>query len=95
MAPRDAVGGHAPHRVQLCYRRRNRSEDDYGVYVLADRWFAAHFGRESNSESIPANMIAEINMARDDAEIGERELLAEVENFLNGDFSNFDDAINQ
>ncbi len=82
-------------RIVQALGRCNRSEGDFGVYVLADRRFATHFGRESNREGIPANMVAEIDMAQDHAEIEEGELRAEVENFLNSDFTRFDDAIRQ
>jgi hypothetical protein len=70
--------------------RCNRAENDSGVYVLADRRFATHFGRESNREGIPPNMIAEIDAAQDNADIGEAELIMKAEAFLRGDFTTFD-----
>jgi hypothetical protein len=70
--------------------RCNRAENDSGVYVLADRRFATHFGRESNREGIPTNMIAEIDAAQDNAEIAEAELIRKAEEFLRGDFTAFD-----
>src|SRR5260370_33939396 len=61
-------------RIVQALGRCNRSEDDYGIYVLADRRFASHFGRESNREGIPSNMVAEIDAAQDHAEVDEEEL---------------------
>jgi RAD3-like DEAD/DEAH box helicase len=78
-------------RIVQALGRCNRAEDDYGIYVLADKRFATHFGRESNREGIPANMIAEIDIAQDHAEIAQAELITKVEGFLHGDFANFDD----
>ena len=77
-------------RIVQALGRCNRSEDDYGVYVLADRRFATHFGRESNREGIPPNMIAEIDMAQDHAEIAEADLVSKIERFLRQDFNDFD-----
>ena len=39
-------------RIIQAMGRCNRAEDDFGVYILADRRFATHFGRESNREGI-------------------------------------------
>lgn len=78
-------------RIVQALGRCNRSEDDYGVYVLADRRFATHFGRESNREGIPPNMVAEIDAAQDHAEINEQEQLRQVRLFLNRDFADFDE----
>ncbi len=60
------------------------------MYVLADRRFAVHFGRESNREGIPHTMVAEIDMAQDQAEVPENELCTKVELFLNQDFGSYD-----
>lgn len=78
-------------RIVQALGRCNRSEDDYGVYVLADRRFATHFGRESNREGIPPNMVAEIDAAQDHAEIEESKQLRKIRAFLNGDFAEFDE----
>lgn len=80
-------------RIIQSLGRCNRSEDDFGVYVLADRRFAIHFGRESNKEGLPRNIIAEIDMAQDFAEIDEKELVEKVEKFLQADFSSYDHEI--
>ena len=77
-------------RIVQALGRCNRSDDDFGVYVLADRRFATHLGRESNREGIRRNMVAEIDMAQDSAEIGEEILVGKVERFLQGDFVEYD-----
>ena len=77
-------------RIVQALGRCNRAEDDYGIYVLADRRFATHLGREANREGIPPNMIAEIDMAQDDAEIEPAQLVAGVEGFLRRDFATYD-----
>jgi hypothetical protein len=77
-------------RIVQALGRCNRSDDDFGMYVLADRRFASHFGRESNREGIPRNMMAEIDMAQDFAEIEEDILISKVERFLAGDFIDYD-----
>jgi hypothetical protein len=80
-------------RVVQALGRCNRSDEDYGVYVLADRRFATHFGRESNRVGLPKNIIAEIDMAQDEAEIGEDVLLNKVQKFLKGEFKEYDKNI--
>jgi hypothetical protein len=77
-------------RIVQALGRCNRSDDDFGVYVLADKRFATHFGRESNKESMPRNIVAEMDMAQDSAEIELGILVSRVENFLRGDFSEYD-----
>lgn len=80
-------------RLVQALGRCNRGDDDFGVYVLADRRFAAHFGRESNREGIPRNMIAEVDMAQDNAELDDSTLAQKVVAFLSQDFSEFDHAL--
>jgi hypothetical protein len=70
--------------------RCNRGDEDFGVYILADRRFATHFGRESNREGVPRNMIAEIDMAQDNADLNDEALADKVRAFLTGDFSAYD-----
>jgi len=77
-------------RVVQALGRCNRGDDDFGVYVLADRRFAAHFGRESNREGIPRHMVAEIDMAQDNAEIDDADLVKKVKAFLTKDFAVYD-----
>lgn len=77
-------------RVVQSLGRCNRSDDDFGIYVLADRRFATHFGRESNKEGLSKNIIAEIDMAQDSAEIELGVLINKVERFLDQDFQEFD-----
>ena len=77
-------------RIIQALGRCNRSVDDYAVYVLADRRFATHFGRESHRQGIPKNIIAEVDMAEDMAEVNISDLEAKVDTFLDGNFSEFD-----
>ncbi len=80
-------------RLVQALGRCNRGDDDFGVYVLADRRFATHFGRESNREGIPRNMIAEVDMAQDNAELDDATLAKKVVAFLSQDFAEFDHAL--
>ena len=77
-------------RIIQALGRCNRSEDDYAVYVLADKRFSTHFGRESNREGIPKNIMAEIDMAEDMVGEDASVLEEEVRRFSGGDFSSFD-----
>src|SRR5439155_15044717 len=77
-------------RIVQALGRCNRADDDFGVYVLADRRFASHFGLESNREGIPSNMVAELDMAQDNAEIDETNLSNKVAAFLRQDFKSYD-----
>jgi len=77
-------------RIIQALGRCNRSDDDYAVYVLADRRFATHFGRESHRQGIPKNIIAEIDMAEDTAEVTAKDMEKKVGMFLDGNFSKFD-----
>lgn len=77
-------------RIIQALGRCNRSTDDYAVYVLADKRFATHFGRESNRQGIPRNIMAEIDMAEDMAETDVDDLIKKLDTFLAGDFSEFD-----
>ena len=70
--------------------RCTRTDDDFGVYFLADQRFATHFSRESNREGIPQHMAAELDLAQDLAEIEEHELAEYVTRFLRGDFTTYD-----
>ena len=80
-------------RIIQALGRCNRSADDYGVYVLADRRFVTHFGRDANRVGIPPNIQAEIDYAEDWAERDETDLADEVTKFLSGDFTTFDAAL--
>ncbi len=82
------------HRIIQSLGRCNRAEDDYGVYVLADRRFATHFGRESNRSGVPKNIMAEIDCAEDATEADEDEVANSVREFLSGDFAQFDENLN-
>lgn len=80
-------------RIIQSLGRCNRAADDYGVYVLADRRFATHFGRESNRQGIPRNIMAEIDCAEDATELTDADLAQCVETFLRGDFTQFDEDL--
>jgi len=80
-------------RVVQALGRCNRSAEDFGVYLLADRRFATHFGPESNKVGIPRMMLAELDMAQDAAEIDEGELVQQVEAFMRGEFEEYDRAL--
>jgi hypothetical protein len=82
-------------RIVQALGRCNRDDSDFGIYVLADRRFATHFGREANREDIPDTMVAEIDMAQDQAEITEAELCARVSDFLNQKFSRYDKELSE
>lgn len=80
-------------RIVQALGRCNRSEDDFGIYIFADRRFASHFGLEAHKIDLPRNIIAEIDMAQDTAEIPVEELKEQVELFLRKDFDQYDQAI--
>jgi len=82
-------------RIIQALGRCNRSTDDYAVYVLADKRFATHFGRESNRQGIPRNIMAEIDMAEDMAETNIDDLTRKLDMFLAGDFSEFDSTFHR
>jgi len=82
-------------RIVQALGRCNRSDEDFGIYVLVDRRFATHFGRESTREGLPRNIIAEIDMAQDYAEINIEDLVNRVQRFLRGDFSEYDRKIQE
>jgi hypothetical protein len=77
-------------RIVQALGRCNRDLNDFGVYVLADRRFATHFGRESNRVALPRNIMVEIDSAEDATEIETNKLAERVTAFLNQDFAAFD-----
>jgi Rad3-related DNA helicase len=77
-------------RIVQALGRCNRADDDFGVYVLADRRFAAHFGQESRRRGLPTNVQAEIDLAENDTELDDEALVRRVTAFLNQDFEDFD-----
>lgn len=80
-------------RIIQALGRCNRSDEDFGVYILADRRFTTHFGPESNRAGIPRNIVAEIDLAQDWTEIEEDALINRVGDFLCGGFSQYDSAL--
>ena len=77
-------------RIIQALGRCNRADDDYGVYVLADRRFAAHFSQEERRRGLPANIQAEIDPAENGTELDDDQLVARVSAFLQRDFGEFD-----
>jgi hypothetical protein len=77
-------------RILQALGRCNRAEDDFGVYLLADRRFAAHFSQEARRRGLPANVLAEIDLAENHTELSTEELVGYVEGFLRRDFAAFD-----
>jgi len=77
-------------RIVQALGRCNRDPEDYAVYVLADRRFPHHFGRESNRVGVPPNMMSEIDAAEDGTTLTEEQLRSAVGNFLTGKFRDFD-----
>ena len=82
-------------RVVQALGRCNRDIGDYAVYALADRRFATHFGLDSNKSDLPRNIVAELDMGQDAAEVGASALCARVARFLSGDFSEYDDQFKE
>src|ERR1700739_1138460 len=82
-------------RIIQALGRCNRAQDDFGVYILADRRFSTHFGRETNREGNPRNMIAEIDLAQDTAELDDAAISSRVKCFLEGEFSDYDATLAQ
>jgi hypothetical protein len=82
-------------RIVQALGRCNRSPDDFGVYILADRRFATHFGKESNRLGVPRNIVAEIDLAEDASELDSKILAKKVESFLRKDFDDFDKELEQ
>jgi Rad3-related DNA helicase len=77
-------------RILQALGRCNRAEDDYGVYLLADRRFASHFSQETRRRGLPANVLAEVDIAENHTELTTDALVEYVEGFLGGDFTRFD-----
>jgi hypothetical protein len=80
-------------RIVQALGRCNRSADDYGVYILADQRFTTHFGRESNKADLPHNVVAEIDMAQDLADIEIPDLVETLQRFMTKDFGHYDAEI--
>lgn len=82
-------------RIIQALGRCNRGPDDYAIYVLIDRRFATHFGRDSNRQGLPCNIMAQIDMAEDMAEEDIESVEAKVLTFLDGNFTQFDSLFNE
>jgi hypothetical protein len=77
-------------RIVQALGRCNRAEDDYAVYVLADRRFAAHFAQQSRRQGLSAAMQAEIDVAENHSELSAHDVADRVRRFLGRDFEAFD-----
>lgn len=77
-------------RIVQALGRCNRSDDDFALYLLLDRRFAGYFSNESSREGLPKNIIAEIDMAQDLADSEGKNVITELDAFLNGDFKQYD-----
>jgi hypothetical protein len=82
-------------RIIQALGRCNRAEDDFALYVLADRRFAVHFGRESQRVGLPRNVVAEIDSAEDASERSTMDLVQRVVQFLSANFEDFDADIQE
>ena len=91
----DFMRGRLNQRIVQALGRCNRDEGDYAVYVLADRRFASYFGLESNKNGLPSNIIAELDMGQDTADLESSSLCQRVQEFLSGDFSTYDTELEQ
>ena len=80
-------------RIVQALGRCNRSDDDYGLYMLADQRFANYFSPESSREGLPRNIVAEIDMAQDSAENPLEDVVKEIEQFLNKNFDQYDEKM--
>ncbi len=80
-------------RILQALGRCNRADDDFGVYLLIDRRFAAHFGQEARRHGLPANVQAEIDLAENQTELADADLVERVERFLRQDFATFDSEL--
>ena len=83
------------HRVVQALGRCNRDDGDYAVYALADRGFATYFGLESHKSDLPRNIVAELDMGQDAAEVEASALCTSVEKFLSGDFLEYDEQLKE
>src|SRR6266487_3228893 len=77
-------------RIVQALGRCNRSEEDYGLYILGDNRFATHFSSEANRKGLSRNLMAEIDMAQDAADRPLNGLLQSIERFLKEDFQEYD-----
>jgi len=82
-------------RIVQALGRCNRSDNDFGVYFLADQRFATHFSREANRVGIPRNMTAEIDLAQELAEQTDAKIATTVKSFLMGNFEDFDKSLSE
>lgn len=88
----DFIKPRTNQRIVQALGRCNRNESDYALYVLADARLATHFQLESNKIGLPTNMVAEIDMAQDLSQESLGEVVRQLNEFLNGNFDEYDEA---
>ena len=81
------------HRIIQGLGRCNRAKDDYAIYILADRRFVTHFGKQGERKGIPPKINAEIDFAEDNLEVDDDTLCQKIDKFLSGDFSDYDNEL--
>jgi len=82
-------------RIVQALGRCNRVDDDYAIYVLADRRLSAHLSQERNRRGFPAPMQAELDLAEELDDLSNDELGGRVKSFLDQDFQGYDDELGQ
>jgi hypothetical protein len=82
-------------RITQALGRCNRQEDDYAVYVLADRRLAGHLSLEANRRDLPMGMQAELDLAEELEGLESEEISQRVTEFLSGDFSRYDEELEE
>ncbi len=82
-------------RITQALGRCNRTDDDYAIYVLADRRLSAHLSQERNRHGFSAPIQAELDLAEELDELNSDELSGRIESFLNQDFESYDAELGQ
>jgi hypothetical protein len=77
-------------RITQALGRCNREEDDFALYVLADRRLAGHLGQEANRRGFPGALQAELDLAEELDELDASKLADRIKTFLRGDFDDYD-----
>jgi len=85
--------GRTNQRIIQALGRCNRDDDDFALYVLADRRLAAHLAQEANRRGLPAAVQAELDLAEELDEMTESDRLSQVTAFLNADFGSYDSQL--
>jgi hypothetical protein len=83
------------NRIIQALGRCNRSPEDFAMYVLCDKKFATHFGKDSNRVGIPRNIGTEIDLGEDLSETDDATLVDRVSAFLSADFTWYDATLRE